>query len=114
MSKTRAPHYPLWDPSEAEGECKYIRLYDGRVLLIDPCSCAAHRDVAELLGVRGQVVSAGRVSIVRESGAVYMAERDSYTLGVKSAPGDEDARAIQAVVFGPRKAKRARASRRRD
>lgn len=93
--------WPLWAHDQADGECKYLRLDTGEVLLIDPRSCAAHRDVAELRGVRDQVVSAGRVSIAREFREVYMAERDSWSLGIKSRPGDEDAQAIRAALFEP-------------
>ncbi len=101
MKKRENPaEWPLWSHDDAEGECKYLRLAAGGVLLIDPQSYASHRDVAELLGLRDQVVSAGLVDIDRKARTVVMADRDSWTLRIKSLPGDQDAEAVRLALFG--------------
>ena len=103
----KSADWPLWTPKEAEGECKYLVLFSGEILLIDPCSCASHADAAHSRGVRREEVrSAGRVVIDRHAQNVTMAERDSWTLRVRSAPGDQDAESIRALVFGSPKRKR--------
>ncbi len=97
----------LWSHSEAEGECKYLVLVSGEILLIDPCSCASHADAAHSRGVRREEVrSAGRVVIDRQARTVSMGERDSHTLRVKSRPGDQDARAVESAVFSAVKRRR--------
>ncbi len=107
MARKKSTDWPLWTPKEAEGECKYLVLVSGDILLIDPCSCASHADAAHSRGVRREEVrSAGRVVIDRQARIVAMAERDSWTLRVKSAPGDEDAEAVRALLFGPVKRRR--------
>ena len=107
MARKKSTDWPLWAPKEAEGECKYLVLASGEILLIDPCSYASHADAAQARGVRrDEVRSAGRVVIDRQARTVAMAERDSWTLRVKSAPGDEDAEAVRALLFGPVKRRR--------
>ncbi len=97
----------LWSHSEAEGECKYLVLVSGDILLIDPCSYASHADAAHSRGVRREEVrSAGRVVIDRKARTVAMAERGSWTLRIKSSPGDEDAEAVRAALFGAAKRRR--------
>ncbi len=109
MRKPENPaEWPLWSHDDAEGECKYIRLASGGVLLIDPTSYSSHRDVAELLGLRDQVVSAGQVSIDRQARTVVMADRDSWTLRIKSMPGEQDAEAVRLALFGQEKARKAK------
>ena len=101
MARKKSTDWPLWTPKEADGECKYLVLASGEILLIDPCSCASHADAAQARGVRREEVrSAGRVVIDRHARTVTMAERDSWTLRIKSSPGDEDAEAVRALLFG--------------
>lgn len=95
-----AGDWPIWSLSEATGECKYIRLDTGDVLLIDPATCASHREAAESRGVRRSVVSAGRVVVDRDAREVRMADRDSWTLQVKSSPGEQDAEAVREAIWG--------------
>ncbi len=107
MARKKSTDWPLWTPKEADGECKYLVLASGEILLIDPCSYASHADAAQARGVRrDEVRSAGRVVIDRQARTVTMAERDSWTLRVRSAPGDQDAESIRALVFGSAKRKR--------
>lgn len=98
---------PLLPHDKADGELRYVWFSDGQLVLIDPRSCASHCDAANYARGYGPglkpppgVLSAGRVVIDRKARTVRMGDRDSHSLRLKSRPGDADAVAIRAVLFG--------------
>jgi hypothetical protein len=87
------------DLASIEGTVRYVRMKTpGDVRFLPFGAFAAH---ANLVGAdeRSQVLSAGRVFVDRDRRTVSMDMRDSHSLDVCSAPGDEDARAIAALLF---------------
>lgn len=94
---------------KVEGTVKYVVLRDdedggpGEIRFVDPLSAAYHSSAV----LDGELAySAGRVTVCRRTRSVLMDERDSYSLGVASRPGDEDAELVRGCLFDhwPRRA----------
>ena len=89
-------------------EVKYVRMVSGRIAFVDPTTSCSHLEAARrFIGLEPhgllrphEVLSAGRVIVDKATQTVRMGERDSHSLGVRSRPGDEDARAVAHLLFG--------------
>jgi len=86
----------LWAPEKVNREVKYIRLANGEIRFVDPITTASH---ANAVAHGEAVVSAGRVTVDRQAETVEMGHRDSFSLSIKSAPGNEDAEACRRWLF---------------